>query len=359
MIFDTDFARVGIIICGDAKFPEFSRIAFLKGAEILLCPAQFDTPSGLQNHRMQSVRAIDNCCFMALVQPCTMDPWQRAGLCDPYGIFIAQGDYNASGLPVSREIDFSKGAAFYSPKSENMEIDKDGRVKQENLPDITFNLRQEIFQARRPMLYNCLANPEGELPMYTAQKSPRQLPPAKNIALGKKYIFDPEPNFSGGLEYAFFQRPEPVLKTSLTDGHLATGLISKYRGWAVWTKIKNLAKNEFYDPEALQEVSVIIDLEKKITASGAAVHLYSSPNQEIMFPGVEVFASIDGKIFVSVTNTTAAEQGYLEPSSWPRMDWFTLDFKKIKTQYFRFVFHIPDNSKYVAVDEINIFGEAD
>jgi predicted amidohydrolase len=37
-VFETDFGRIGILICWDSFFPEVSRILALKGAEILFCP---------------------------------------------------------------------------------------------------------------------------------------------------------------------------------------------------------------------------------------------------------------------------------------------------------------------------------
>ena len=38
---DADFGRVGVLVCYDLRFPELARTLCLKGAEILVCPAQF------------------------------------------------------------------------------------------------------------------------------------------------------------------------------------------------------------------------------------------------------------------------------------------------------------------------------
>ena len=43
-VFDADFARVGIMVCFDLRFPEMPRSMVLAGAEVILCPALF--PSG-------------------------------------------------------------------------------------------------------------------------------------------------------------------------------------------------------------------------------------------------------------------------------------------------------------------------
>ncbi len=44
-VFDTEFGRVAIIICYDLEFPEPARIAALKGAELIFCPAAWSIPA--------------------------------------------------------------------------------------------------------------------------------------------------------------------------------------------------------------------------------------------------------------------------------------------------------------------------
>lgn len=43
-VFDTDMAKVGVMVCYDLRFPELPRTMVLKGAEIIIVPAAF--PSG-------------------------------------------------------------------------------------------------------------------------------------------------------------------------------------------------------------------------------------------------------------------------------------------------------------------------
>jgi len=43
-VIDTEFCKIGMIICYDLRFPELIRSLALKGAEIIFCPAAFPMP---------------------------------------------------------------------------------------------------------------------------------------------------------------------------------------------------------------------------------------------------------------------------------------------------------------------------
>ena len=62
-VFDTDFGRIGIMICWDAFFPETARILRLKGAEILFWPLAGD-PSARHWDVTTRARAVDNGVFI-------------------------------------------------------------------------------------------------------------------------------------------------------------------------------------------------------------------------------------------------------------------------------------------------------
>jgi predicted amidohydrolase len=57
-VFDTDFGKVGLIICWDVQFPEPSRAMALKGAEVLLLPIWGG------NETLAKARAIENHVFL-------------------------------------------------------------------------------------------------------------------------------------------------------------------------------------------------------------------------------------------------------------------------------------------------------
>lgn len=58
-VFDTDFGRIGIMICWDAFFPETARILRLKGAEVLFWPLAGD-PGARHWDVTTRARAVDN-----------------------------------------------------------------------------------------------------------------------------------------------------------------------------------------------------------------------------------------------------------------------------------------------------------
>lgn len=66
-VFDTDFGKVGILICYDSEFPELSRILSDQGMQILLVPFWTDTKNGyLRVRRCSQARAIENECYVAI-----------------------------------------------------------------------------------------------------------------------------------------------------------------------------------------------------------------------------------------------------------------------------------------------------
>ena len=62
---DTDFARIGVHICGDAYVGELDRVSALKGAEIIFDGSQMWGADGYNNELMLRARAIDNGCWLA------------------------------------------------------------------------------------------------------------------------------------------------------------------------------------------------------------------------------------------------------------------------------------------------------
>jgi predicted amidohydrolase len=355
-VFDTDFCRFGIVVCNDMMFPEIARAEFVLGAEMILCPSQFACPSGMHNHRILAARAIDNAAYCGVVLPCTEDPWQRVAMIDPYGVYTAQGAFSSPGVPVVADVDFSKGVVCYVPPGRIPMGDAEGKVAPALLPEIRSNLRQEILEARRPDLYRSLLNPAGPRPIYAPGRGPARLPQGVNIALGRPYTCEPQPNYNGFLGYQLYARKyDPGDATNLTDGLLATGELSDER-WVVWTRAAKWAADPVPGLDKRKEASVTIDLGAAQSVGRVAVHLWSAPGWGSPFPTVSVASSEDGRDFRPVASTTAGGRGYLEPSGWPRVDWFVLGPMSTRARYLRLVFGFGQVGVHMAADEIAVFG---
>ncbi|MCF8233632.1 MAG: bifunctional GNAT family N-acetyltransferase/carbon-nitrogen hydrolase family protein [Bacteroidales bacterium] len=66
-VFNTDVAKIGILICYDVEFPELPRIMAEKGLQILFVPFATDMQTGYQRVRICSqARAIENECYVAI-----------------------------------------------------------------------------------------------------------------------------------------------------------------------------------------------------------------------------------------------------------------------------------------------------
>ena len=66
-VFETDTAKIGILICYDSEFPELGRILADQGMEILFVPFATDTQNGFQRVKICSqARAIENECYVAI-----------------------------------------------------------------------------------------------------------------------------------------------------------------------------------------------------------------------------------------------------------------------------------------------------
>ncbi|MEX0776106.1 MAG: carbon-nitrogen hydrolase family protein [Phycisphaeraceae bacterium] len=82
-VFDTDFARVGILVCWDIQFPEAARALASRGAELLLLPIWGG------NELLTRARAIENHVF---VISSSYD--MKSMIIDPTGRVLAQADPN-------------------------------------------------------------------------------------------------------------------------------------------------------------------------------------------------------------------------------------------------------------------------
>lgn len=65
--FDTDFGKIGILVCYDVEFPELARMLSDEGMKILFVPFWTDTKNAYQRVRIcAQARAIENECYVAI-----------------------------------------------------------------------------------------------------------------------------------------------------------------------------------------------------------------------------------------------------------------------------------------------------
>ena len=82
-VFDTEFGKMGLMICFDIRFPEICRLTALKGAQVLFVPAAFGMITGpLHWELLYRLRAVDNQIFTVGASPAR----------DENGVYVAYGN---------------------------------------------------------------------------------------------------------------------------------------------------------------------------------------------------------------------------------------------------------------------------
>jgi predicted amidohydrolase len=114
LVVDTDFAKIGVAICYDIRFPEFLRTLALKGAQILFCPAAFPIaePSPGEDHWQVLTRAaaLHNMVYVVAVNqigiraPFTF--FGRSVVVDPWGIEISKASNTECIISAEVDLDY-------------------------------------------------------------------------------------------------------------------------------------------------------------------------------------------------------------------------------------------------------------
>lgn len=98
-VFETEWGKMGILICADRRWPESARVERLKGARITLIPS--DGMWGLDNEWWMRTRSYENGNFLAFTHPHT------ALVADPRGELIGKLQTNLPALLVC-DVDLSQ-----------------------------------------------------------------------------------------------------------------------------------------------------------------------------------------------------------------------------------------------------------
>ena len=115
-VFEAEFGKIGVMICFDIRFPEFSRLYADMGANLVVCPAAFNTTSGPKYwDLMFRTRAVDNQVFFAGCSPslngrASYKAYGHSIVTDPFGAVLGELDENEGVLTV--DVDFSSITDF-------------------------------------------------------------------------------------------------------------------------------------------------------------------------------------------------------------------------------------------------------
>lgn len=97
-VFDTEFGKMGVVICFDIRFPELIRATAKRGAQVIFCPAQFNMTTGPRHWELSvRARAMDNELFFvgasaARYEGFSYECWGHSTVADPFGTVIASCD---------------------------------------------------------------------------------------------------------------------------------------------------------------------------------------------------------------------------------------------------------------------------
>lgn len=102
LVFETDFGRVGVMICYDMGFPEVARSLALEGADLIVCPSAWCVEDMDVWDINAPARALENTVFLAAVNRygCEADLYMpgHTKVCNPRGHVVAELEEEAEGV---------------------------------------------------------------------------------------------------------------------------------------------------------------------------------------------------------------------------------------------------------------------
>ncbi|MCT4632398.1 MAG: carbon-nitrogen hydrolase family protein [Firmicutes bacterium] len=111
-VIDTVFGRIGVCICYDIRFPELARLMAMRGAEVIIVPAAFNTTTGPAHwHTTTRQRAVDNQVYYGICSPARSKgkgykSYGHTMIVDPWGEVIAEADIDEE--IIFGEVDFKE-----------------------------------------------------------------------------------------------------------------------------------------------------------------------------------------------------------------------------------------------------------
>jgi predicted amidohydrolase len=114
-VVDLPFARLGMAVCYDVRFPQLFRAQALAGAQVLTMPAAFTRQTGEAHwHVLQRARAIENGAFVISaaqggVHEDGRETYGHSLIVDPWGRVLAEADHSEPAVVIA-EIDLAASA---------------------------------------------------------------------------------------------------------------------------------------------------------------------------------------------------------------------------------------------------------
>lgn len=129
VVCDTDFARIGLSICYDLRFPELFRMHALNGATIITLCAQFTLNTGTDHwETLLRARAIEDQCYViASGQIGQKKAFQSNGcsmIIDPWGTVIARAARKECVVLADIDLDYVSSVRSSVPSLNNRRPDR-------------------------------------------------------------------------------------------------------------------------------------------------------------------------------------------------------------------------------------------
>lgn len=113
-VFDTEFGKMGVMLCFDIRFPELSRMMVNDGAKVIFVPAAFNMTTGPAHWELSfRTRALDNQIYMVGCAPARdvsagYISWGHSIVTDPWGRVIDMLDEKKGILLAELDMDYEE-----------------------------------------------------------------------------------------------------------------------------------------------------------------------------------------------------------------------------------------------------------
>lgn len=113
-VFDTEFGKMGVIICFDIRFPEMSRMTVNDGAKVIFVPAAFNMTTGPAHWEISfRARALDNQVYMVGCAPMRdsstgYTSWGHSVVTNPWGAVVNMLDEKEGVLLAELDLDYEE-----------------------------------------------------------------------------------------------------------------------------------------------------------------------------------------------------------------------------------------------------------